>query len=115
MAIGQQPPSSIYTPTQQQRMFNNSNKRSGGGQNSGRGVPQQPTMSFGNPGGGQQQAVCPPAVGSIGTTITPTTVMLTMLTPVQRVANQDLCTALTQALPTSRADWSPECTSQSCP
>ncbi len=60
MAVSQQPPSSVYAPAQQKRMFNNRNKCIGGGQNSGRGVPQQPTMSFGNPGGGQQQVLCPP-------------------------------------------------------
>ncbi len=60
MAVGLQPLSSIYTPAQQQGMFNNRNKCNSGNQNSGRGVPQQPTMSFGNPGGGQQQTLCPP-------------------------------------------------------
>ncbi len=60
MTVGQQPPSSIYTPTQQQRTFTNHNKcnkRNSGGQNSGRGVPQQPTISFGDPGSSQQQAL----------------------------------------------------------
>ncbi len=60
MTVGQQPPSSIYTPAQQQCMFNNHNNHNNGGQNSGCGVPQQPTMSFGDQGGGQQQALCPP-------------------------------------------------------
>jgi hypothetical protein len=41
--------------------------------------------------------------------------MLTALTPVQCVANQDLRTTLTRATPTSWVDWLPECTRQSCP
>ncbi len=53
--------------------------------------------------------------GRIGTTVTPTVVMLTTITPVQRVANQVLCTTPTQAAPTSWADQSPECTRPSCP
>ncbi len=57
MAVSQQPPSSIYTPDQQQCTFNNRNKHIGGGQNSSRGFPQQPTVSFGNTGGSQQQAL----------------------------------------------------------
>ncbi len=60
MAIGQQPPCSLYAPTQQQCKFINHNKRNGGSQNSGHGVPQQSTMSYGNPGGSQQQALHPP-------------------------------------------------------
>jgi hypothetical protein len=74
MAVSQQPPSSIYTPTQQQCTFNNQNKRS---QNSSHGFPQQPAMSFGNPGGGQQQALHPPNPYKrrrIRTTVTPTAV-----------------------------------------
>jgi hypothetical protein len=55
IAVGQQPPSSIYAPAQQQRMFNNCNKCNYGGQNSSHGFPQQPTMSFVNTGDGQQQ------------------------------------------------------------
>jgi hypothetical protein len=60
MAVGQQPLSSVYAPAQQQLTFNNRNKCNGGGQSSGRGFPQQPTMSFCGTGGGQQRALCPP-------------------------------------------------------
>jgi hypothetical protein len=60
MAIGQQPPSSVYAPAQQQHRFNNCKKRNGGSQNNGPGFPQQPTMSFGSTGSGQQQALHPP-------------------------------------------------------
>jgi hypothetical protein len=61
MTISQQPPNSVYVLAQQQCTYNNHNTQNNGGQNSSCGVPQQPTMSFGNPGGGQQQAICPPA------------------------------------------------------
>ncbi len=59
----------------------------------------------------------PTNVGRIGTTVTPmvTVAMLTTTTPVQRVANQVLCTTPTRAAPTSWADQSPECTRPSCP
>jgi hypothetical protein len=46
MNVGQQPPSSGYTPAQQQRMFTNHNKRNGEGQGNGHGFPQQPTMNY---------------------------------------------------------------------
>jgi hypothetical protein len=58
MAVGQQPPSNIYTPAQQQRPFNSGRSRhNGGGGRSGGGyfVPQQPTnhgFGGGAPGGG---------------------------------------------------------------
>ncbi len=117
MAVGQQPPSSIYILAQQQHTFNNHNKCNGGSQNSGRGVPQQPTMSFGNPGAGQQQALCPPTPYKLEllSHVTPMAVILTTLTPVQGVANQDLRTTLMQAAPTSWVDRLSECTRQSCP
>jgi hypothetical protein len=60
MDVGQQPPSSIYAPAQQHCMFTNPSKCNGGGQSSGRGFLQHPTMSFGGTGGGQQQVLCPP-------------------------------------------------------
>jgi hypothetical protein len=60
MNVGQQHPSSSYTPAQQQRTFTNHNKRNGGGQGNGRGFPQQPTMNYGGTGGGQQHNICPP-------------------------------------------------------
>jgi hypothetical protein len=60
MAVDQQPPSSVYTPAQQQCMFTNHIKRSGGGQSNIHGFPQQPTMSFGGTRGGQQQTLRPP-------------------------------------------------------
>jgi hypothetical protein len=60
MTVSQQPPSGVYGPPQQQHTFNNCNKRNGGGQGSGRGFPQEPTMTFGGTGGGQQKALCPP-------------------------------------------------------
>jgi hypothetical protein len=60
MTVGQQPPSSSYAPAQQQCTFTNHNKRNDGSQSNGRGFPQQPTMSFGSMGGGQQQVLCPP-------------------------------------------------------
>jgi hypothetical protein len=53
MNVGQQPPSSGYTPTQQQRTFTNHNKCNGGSQGNGCGFPQQPTMNYGGTGGGQ--------------------------------------------------------------
>jgi hypothetical protein len=60
MTVGQQPPSSIYAPPQQQCMFNNCHKGNGGSQGSGRGFLQQSTMSFGRAGGSQQQLTRPP-------------------------------------------------------
>jgi hypothetical protein len=60
MAFDQQPPSRGYALAQQQYTFKNHNKCNDGSQNSGRGLPQQPTMSVGNPGSGQQQALCLP-------------------------------------------------------
>jgi hypothetical protein len=60
MNVGQQPQSSSYAPTQQQRTFTNHNKRNGGGQGNGRGFLQQPTMNYGSTGCGQQQNICPP-------------------------------------------------------
>jgi hypothetical protein len=60
MTVCQQPPSSSYAPAQQQRTFTNHNKCNGGSQSNGHGFPQQPTMSFGGTGGGQQQAIRPP-------------------------------------------------------
>jgi hypothetical protein len=54
-------------------------------------------MRFGSTDGGQQQTLCPPTPykrWENWTTVTPTAVMLTTLTPVQPVANQDLCTIL---------------------
>ena len=60
MNVGQQPPSSGYTPAQQLRTFTNHNKRDGGGQGNSRGFPQQPTMNYGGTGGGQQQNIRPP-------------------------------------------------------
>ncbi len=63
MNVGQQLPSSGYTPAQQQRTFTNHNKHNSGGQGNGRGFPQQPTMNYmnyGGTGGGQQQNICPP-------------------------------------------------------
>jgi hypothetical protein len=60
MNVGQQPPSSGYAPTQQQRTFTNHNKRNVDGQGKGCGFPQQPTMNYGGTGGGQQQNICPP-------------------------------------------------------
>ncbi len=136
MTVGQQPPSSIYAPAQQQCMFNNCNKcnkcnklnkrnkcnkrnkRNSGSQGSGQGFPQQPTMSFGGMGGGQQQRFVlplPTSVGKIGATATSMAGMWTTLTPVQRVVNQDPLTTQTRAAPTSWADWSPECTRPYCP
>jgi hypothetical protein len=53
--------------------------------------------------------------GRIGNTVTPMVVMLTTITPVQRVANQVLCTTQTRAAPTSWADQLLECTRPSCP
>jgi hypothetical protein len=41
-------------------MLTNHNKRNSGSQSNGCGFPQQPTMSFGGTGGGQQQVICPP-------------------------------------------------------
>jgi hypothetical protein len=60
MNVGQQPSSSGYAPTQQQRTFINHNKRNGGGQGNGCGFQQQPTMNYGGMGGGQQQNIRPP-------------------------------------------------------
>jgi hypothetical protein len=60
MAVGQQSPSGIYAPAQQQCMFNNCNKRNGGGQGSSQGFLQQPTMTLCSTGGSQQQALRPP-------------------------------------------------------
>jgi hypothetical protein len=60
MNVGQQPPSSGYAPAQLQSTFTNHNKRNGGGQGNGCGFPQQPTMSYGGTGGGQQQNIRPP-------------------------------------------------------
>ncbi len=60
MNVGQQPPSSGYTPAQQQHTFTNHNKCNGGGQGNNRGFPQQPTMNYGCTGGSQQQNICPP-------------------------------------------------------
>jgi hypothetical protein len=60
MAVGQQPPRSIYAPTQQQCTLTNHNKRTGGGKSNSCGFPQQPTMSFGGMGVNHQQALCPP-------------------------------------------------------
>jgi hypothetical protein len=48
--------------------------------------------------------------GRIETIVSPTVVMLTTITPVQRVANQVLCTTQMQATPTLWADQLPECT-----
>ncbi len=53
--------------------------------------------------------------GRIGTTVTPTVVMLMTITPVGRVANQVLYTTPTWAAPTSWADQLLECTKPSCP
>jgi hypothetical protein len=60
MNVGQQPPSSTYTPTQQQCTFTNHNKHNGGGQGNGCGFPQQPTMNYGGTGGGELQNICSP-------------------------------------------------------
>jgi hypothetical protein len=63
MAVGQQPPNNIYTPTQQQRPFNSGRSRCNGGGGCGGGgyfIPQQPTnhgFGGGAPGGG---TTCPP-------------------------------------------------------
>jgi hypothetical protein len=59
MAVGQQPPPTIYAPTQQQHMSNNRRGRHNGsghnggygGGNSGGGFPQQPTWFGGNGAG----------------------------------------------------------------
>jgi hypothetical protein len=67
MAVGQQPPPTIYAPTQQQHMSNNCHGRCiGGGQDGGYGgsngggnFPQQPTW-FGGNGAGAQQLSFPP-------------------------------------------------------
>jgi hypothetical protein len=67
MAVGQQPPPTIYAPTQQQHMSNNCHcRRNGGGHKGGSGsgngsggIPQQPTWFSGN-GAGAQQPPCPP-------------------------------------------------------
>jgi hypothetical protein len=40
--------------------FTNQNKRNGGSQGNNRGFPQQPTVNYGNTGGGQQQNIRPP-------------------------------------------------------
>jgi hypothetical protein len=109
MTIGQQPPSSVYAPAQQQHTFNNRNKCNGGSQGSGQGSLQQPTMSFGGTGGVSSMRLVrplPTSNGRIGTTATPIAVMWTTLTSVQCVANQDLRTTQTQAAPTSWADQS---------
>jgi hypothetical protein len=79
--------------------------------------PTTTTMSFSGADGGQQQVICPPLptnIGRIGTTVTPMVVILTTFTLVQRVANQDLLTTLTQAAPTLWADQLLECTKPSC-
>ncbi len=60
MNVGQQPPRSGYAPAHQQCTFTNHNKHNGGGQGNGCGFPQQPTMTYGGTGGGQQQNICPP-------------------------------------------------------
>jgi hypothetical protein len=118
MTVRQKPPSSGYTPAQQQRTFTNHNKRNSGGQSNGRGFPQQLTMNYSGTGGDQQQVVCPPTPykrWGNGTTVTSTGVIMTTITPVQLVANQVLCTTLTPAAQASWADWLPECTRQFCP
>jgi hypothetical protein len=60
MNVDQQLPSSSYAPAQQQHTFTNHNKRNDGSQGNGRGFPQQPTMNYGDTGGGQQQNIPPP-------------------------------------------------------
>jgi hypothetical protein len=65
MAVGQQPPKNIYTPTQQQRPFNSGRSRHNGGGGRGGGgyfVPQQPTnhgFGGGAPGGGTARPPTP--------------------------------------------------------
>jgi hypothetical protein len=67
MAVGQQPQSTSYNPTQQQHMSNNRRGRCNGGGhdggygsgNGGGGFPQQPTW-FGSNGAGAQQPSFPP-------------------------------------------------------
>jgi hypothetical protein len=100
MIISQQPPSSGYAPAQQQCTFTNHNKCNGGGQSNGGGFPQQSIMNYGSTGSSQQHPL-PKNIGRIGTTVTPTVVILTTITPVHHVANQDLHTTLTRAAPTS--------------
>jgi hypothetical protein len=67
MAVGQQPPPTIYAPTQQQHMSNNCHGRCNGGghdngsssSNGGGGFPHQPTWFGGNGAGAQQQSFPP--------------------------------------------------------
>jgi len=68
MAVGQQTPPHIYTPSQQQPTFNNRRKSHNGGghgnggtggDNGGGNFPQQPTW-FGGNGAGAQQPTRPP-------------------------------------------------------
>jgi hypothetical protein len=67
MAVDQQPPPTIYTPTQQQHMSNNCRgRRNGGGHdrgysggNGGGNFPQQPTWFGGNRAGAQQPSFPP--------------------------------------------------------
>jgi hypothetical protein len=60
MNVDQQPPSSGYAPAQQQCTFTTQNKRYGGGQGNNHGFPQQPNMTYGGTGDGQQQSIRPP-------------------------------------------------------
>jgi hypothetical protein len=117
MNVGQQPPPNIYAPTQQQHTSNNHFGRCNGvssGRSNGSGdFPQQPTW-FGGSKAGAQQPTRPPnpyiSIGRIGTSAQCMAVMLKTGTQAQRVDIGTRHTILTRPVPTSWADWSPECT-----
>jgi hypothetical protein len=110
MAVGQQPPSTIYqplsnnyAPAQHQRTTYNRGGR-GGGQGGGRhggGNPQPTWYGFGGAGAQNQRAPTPLLSGTkIGTTVSPMGAALTMPTQAKPAGDPDRRTTGTRPVPT---------------